>query len=66
MPTDEIRYAFEQIGLFLQKAIAGIDKLWGSIPSPARTAIVIVSIVAGINIVAAIVKAIIINRASWK
>ena len=66
MPTDEIRYAFEQIGLFLQKAIAGIDKLWGSIPSPARTAIVIVSIVAGINIVAALVKAIIINRASWK
>ena len=65
MPTDEIRYGLEQIRLLLQKAMADIGAFWGSIPSLLRTLIAIVSVVACVNIVASLIKAIIINRASW-
>lgn len=66
MPTDEIRYGLEQIRLFLQKAMADIGAFWGTIPSLLRALIVIISVVACVNIVASLIKAIIINRASWK
>lgn len=66
MPTDEIRYGLEQIRLFLQKAMADIGAFWGTIPSLLRALIVIISVVACVNIAASLIKAIIINRASWK
>ena len=66
MPTEEIRYGLEQIRLFLQKAVADIGVFWGTIPSLLRALTVIVSVVACVNIVASLVKAVIINRASWK
>ena len=66
MPTDEIRYELEQIHLFLQKAMADIGAFWETIPGLLRTLIVIVSVVACVNIVASLVKAIINNRATWK
>lgn len=66
MPTDEIRYGLEQIRLFLQKAMADIGAFWGTIPSLLRALIVIISVVACVNIAVSLIKAIIINRASWK
>ena len=66
MPTDEIRYELEQIHLFLQKAMADIGAFGETIPGLLRTLIVIVSVVACVNIVASLVKAIINNRATWK
>lgn len=66
MPTDEIRYGLEQIHLFLQKAMADIGAFWETIPGLLRTLIVIVSVVACVNIVASLIKAIINNRATWK
>ena len=66
MPTDEIIYGFEQIRLFLQNATVDVGAFWGTIPSPFRTLIVIVSVVACVNIVASLGKAIILNKASWK
>ena len=66
MPTNEIRYELEQIRLVLQKAMADTGAFFGTIPSPLRALIVIISVAACINIVASLIKAIIINRASWK
>lgn len=66
MLTDEIKYGLVQIRLFLHKAMADIGAFWGTIPSLLRALIVIVSVVACVNIVASLIKAIINNRATWK
>jgi len=66
MPTDEIQSALEQVQNYIQNIVEEIGTFWGTIPSFRRVCLVIVSAVACANIIVSIVKAIFMNKASWK
>ena len=66
MLTDEIRYGLEQINLISQKIMADASVFWSALPNLLRTLLIIASFVACVNIFSSLIKAIIINRASWK
>ena len=66
MPSDEIQSAFQQVQKHIQDIVEEIGTFWGTIPSFFRVCLVAVSVVAGINIIVSLVKAVIINKASWK
>ena len=66
MPTDEIQSALEQVQNYIQDIVEGIGTFWGTIQSLLCVCLVIVSAVACVNIIVSLVKAVIIDRASWK
>ena len=66
MPTDEIQSALEQDKNYIQDIVEEIGTFLGTIPSLLRVCLVIVSAVACANIIVSLVKAVIINKDSWK
>ena len=66
MPTDEIQPALEQVQNYIQDIVEEIGTFWGTIPSLLRVCLIIIFVVACVNIIASLVKAFIINKASWK
>lgn len=66
MLTDEIRYGLEQMNLISQKIMSDASVFWNALPNLLRTLLIIASFVACVNIFSSLIKAIIINRASWK
>ncbi len=66
MLTDEIRYGLEQLSLLSPKIMTDANVFWNALPNLLRTLLIIASFVACVNIFSSLIKAIIINRASWK
>lgn len=66
MPINEINNTIEQVHLFLKKCFTDVIAFCDTIPSQLRPILTIVVAVACINIVVSLVKAVVLNRASWK
>ena len=66
MRVDDILYELERVSEFLTELSARVYDYWDMVPYPVRLLLIAVLSVAGINIVASLVKAIVINRNTWK
>jgi hypothetical protein len=60
------RYVLERIHELLQKGFARVGEFWETIPGLLRAVFIILAIVACFNIVYSLIKAIIMNKATWK
>lgn len=66
MIFEELMMKFEELKPFLSTTMLKIKAFWGEVPPFAQTMIKIVVLIACINIVLGLVKAIIANKSTWK
>ena len=66
MPTETIQNIIEQLYSYIETSKDYVEVFWLNTPLWSHILFVLVLMVAGINIITSLVKAIIINRASWK